>query len=150
AFTGREEGHNEVYVMPSEGGQVKRVTYLGVTCNVTGWTPDGAQILFASDHQQPFDRSFVIYGIAPEGGPPESKPFGLAISASVTAGNRTVIGRNASDPARWKRYRGGTAGDLWADAKGNGQFRRLISLPGNVARPMWVGERIYFLSDHEG
>ena len=36
AFTGREEGHSEVYVMPAEGGPVKRVTYLGVTSSVCG------------------------------------------------------------------------------------------------------------------
>ena len=40
AFTGREEGHSEVYVMPAEGGPVRRLTYLGATSNVLGWSPD--------------------------------------------------------------------------------------------------------------
>ncbi|HZP82830.1 MAG TPA: S41 family peptidase [Chthonomonadaceae bacterium] len=150
AFTGREEGHNEVYVMPAEGGPVRRVTYLGVNSIVLGWTLDGSQILFASDSGQPFDRLGVVYAVRPEGGLPERWPIGPAVSISLSAGNRIVIGRNNNDPARWKRYRGGTAGDIWIDAEGNGEFRRLLTLNGNIGRPMWIGERIFFLSDHEG
>src|ERR1051326_8698702 len=71
AFTGREEGHNEVYTMPSEGGPIKRITYLGTNSVVIGWTPDGKRILFSGDAGQPFDRVGVVYGVSPEGGLPE-------------------------------------------------------------------------------
>jgi tricorn protease len=150
AFTGREEGNNEVYVIPVEGGPVRRVTYLGTSSSVVGWMPDGEKILFASDFEQPFDRQHDIYTVPIAGGMPEPLRVGHALSISVRAGNKIVLGRNNNDPARWKRYRGGTAGDLWIDAEGHGEFRRLLTLKGNLARPMWVGERIFFLSDHDG
>ena len=61
-----------------------------------------------------------------------------------------MIGRNTADPARWKRYRGGTAGHLWVDAAGSGSFRRMGELQGNITSPMWIDDRIWFLSDFEG
>ncbi len=150
AFTGREEGHNEVYCMSAEGGPVKRLTYLGVSTNVMGWTPDGASILFSSDHEQPIDRIAVAFSISAQGGMPVQLPIGPALSISMAHGNKVVIGRNNNDPARWKRYKGGTAGDIWIDADGSGNFKRLLTVNGNAGRPMWIGDRIYFLSDHNG
>ncbi|HET6382410.1 MAG TPA: S41 family peptidase [Armatimonadota bacterium] len=149
AFTGREEGHTEVYTMPAEGGPDRRVTHLGVNSSVLGWTPDGARILFISNSAQPFGVG-VVYSVSPDGGLPEPWPVGPAVSISFGPRNRSVIGRNNNDPARWKRYRGGTAGDIWVDSEGEGEFHRLLRLRGNVASPLWIGDRIYFLSDHEG
>jgi tricorn protease len=151
AFIAREEGHPEVYVMAAGGGIARRLTFLGSeTCSISGWTPDGRSILFCSDANAPFGRETRAFRVPAAGGVAEPLNLGHARSIALHADGRYVIGRNNDDPARWKRYRGGTAGDLWVDRLGDGQFSRLISLPGNPVWPMWVGERIYFLSDHQG
>lgn len=149
AFTGKEEGDTEVYVMPAEGGEVRRLTYLGAAVQVAGWTPEG-EVVFASNHARPFRNWFELYRISLEGGEPVSLQLGLAHQIAFGPGKALVIGRNTLDPARWKRYRGGTRGVLWIDPDGGGEFYRYARDDGNLASPMWVGERIYFLSDHEG
>jgi len=150
AFTCRDEGPSEVYVMPASGGEPRRLTHLGaMICNVVGWGRDG-RILFACNATQPFPHLTRIFAVAPDGGAPEMLPLGPASSISFGPGGGCVLGRNAWDPARWKRYRGGMAGDLWIDPTGKGNFRRLIQLKGNPSRPLWLGARVYFLCDHEG
>ncbi len=148
AFSGRDEGSLEVYLMPAEGGEARRLTYLGANTLVVNWT-DSDRVIFSSNAEQAFGGPPRLWTISLEGGAPELLPTGPAQSISFGPTGGCVIGRNALDPARWKRYRGGTAGDLWIDRTGKGQFRRLIDLKGNPSRPLWIGSRIYFLSDHE-
>ncbi len=151
AFIGRTEGHGEVYVAPASGGEARRLTYLAATqCSVAGWHPQTGEIVLATDGRQPFFRQNVLYTIGRDGGEPVELPYGPANQIAFGPGGATVLGRNVGEPARWKRYRGGTVGDLWIDPSGSGEFRRLITLDGNLASACWVGDRIFFLSDHEG
>jgi tricorn protease len=149
AFLGREEGPSEVYVMAAEGSEARRLTYQGVS-TVAGWSPAGDAILFASAAGSAHYGEQMLYALAPDGGEARQLPVGMANAIAYGPGQAVVIGRNIGEPARWKRYRGGTAGYLWCDEHATGTFRRLVQLPGNMACPCWVGERIYFLSDHEG
>lgn len=150
AFAGRDEGHSEVYVMPAAGGVARRLTWLGARSRVVTWTPGGERIVFASDAGQPFAKRVELHAVAPDGSPPERLPTGPAESLSFGPAGGRVIGRHKSDLAMWKRYRGGQAGDLWIDPDGGGRWRRLIQIEGNLAMPLWLGERIYFIADHEG
>jgi tricorn protease len=156
--------------MPAAGGPARRLTFQAANCAVAGWTPDGSSILFTSNADRPFRSERWLYAISQDGGLPRRLPYGPATAVSFDVqrprsgiqGPETssfgpwtldlglVLGRNTADPARWKRYRGGTAGELWIDPDGSGEFRRLVALAGNLASPCWVGERIFFLADHEG
>ena len=165
AFAGSEEGPREVYVMPAVGGPIKRLTFLGDNrTRVINWSPD-SRIVFSSSTGQPFHNLDTLNFINPDGtnliqlnlGPASAisfKPREFTVSTEdtpqIAPGYGIVIGRNTDDPARWKRYHGGTTGKLWIDLNGDANFCELIQLAGNIASPMWIGERIFFLSDHEG
>jgi tricorn protease len=150
AFVARDEGSPELYVMPAAGGPAKRLTFLGGdVCLLSGWSADGSELFFASDAGAAFVRETQGFRVAASGGHPEPLGLGHLRTLSVNAAGRVVLGRNNDDPARWKRYRGGTAGDLWVQRE-DGTFGRLIELNGNLVWPMWIGDRIAFVSDHEG
>ena len=50
AFTAEYDGNVDVFVMPAEGGEPKRLTYHPSGDYVQGWTPDG-KILFRSNRE---------------------------------------------------------------------------------------------------
>ena len=151
AFTGREEGSPEVFVMSADGGPSRRLTFQGALLNeVVGWSEDSGKVIFASNATQPFVKHQKLFQVDRDGGLPELLPCGPANRISFGPSGGVVLGRNIGDPARWKRYRGGTCGHLWIDVEGSGQFQRFPDFDANIAAPMWVGDCIYFLADHEG
>ena len=114
AFSGREEGPAEVFVMPFEGGPPRRVTFVGTAAMVVGWTPRG-DIIYASDSGQPFLRMMRLFSVSPESGLSSELPTGPAVFISYGSSGGCVIARPSVEAAYWKRYRGGTTGDLWID-----------------------------------
>ncbi len=67
AFIGREEGKEDVYVMPSTGGQVQRLTYIcDWRSRIAGWTPAG-EIVFCTNHRQPIFRWQELWSVKPDG-----------------------------------------------------------------------------------
>ncbi|MGY4920714.1 S41 family peptidase, partial [Streptomyces sp. 900116325] len=161
AWTSTRDGAPEVHLAPVDGGPSKRLTYWGdARTSVRGWTPEGDVLVISTQGQVSLRRSWAR-AVPVDGGPARTLPYGPVGSLAYGPGGRVLLlsatmGREA---ATWKRYRGGTAGKLWlAQAPGEGQgpdgvaeFVRIHEgLDGNIECPMWVGDRLAFLSDHEG
>jgi tricorn protease len=152
AWTSTREGAPEVYVTELGAPAVTRLTYWGEPSTRTiGWTADG-QVLVTSAARQPFRFDRVAWTLPADGGPATQLPYGQVNDLSMAGGRVALMtARLSPDPASWKRYRGGTAGRLWvSDETGAGFTRLLADLRGQVASPMLIGGRLYFVSDHEG
>ncbi|MBI44782.1 MAG: peptidase [Candidatus Marinimicrobia bacterium] len=149
AYVGREDGNTEIYIMPSSGGISKRLTFDGAFISKIATWKNNNEIVYASDLKQAFSRISDLRIINIKGGESKALNYGVASNIAYSK-NFTVLGRNTQDPARWKRYKGGTAGELWIDKKNTGDFTKLININGNMACPMVINDKIYFLSDHDG
>ena len=115
AWTSWRDGQPEVYTADPEGAGQARLTYWGDNqTRVTGWTQAG-EVLAVSAAGQPENQYSWAYAVPLHGAPPRRLPFGpVSDLALETAGTALLTGRdNSSEPAYWKRYRGGTAGKLW-------------------------------------
>ncbi len=161
AWTSWRDGPAEIYLAATGEGSAARVTYWSSDTTVMrGWSP-GGEILATTSAEQPFLRDAWAYALDVSDGTARFAgqrrlPFGpvgdLAMSDATVA---LLNGTGGSEPAFWKRYRGGRAGRLWvAEADGNGgysPFRRLLAdLAGQFFSPMLAGGRLVFISDHEG
>ncbi|MGC8980697.1 MAG: S41 family peptidase [Thermoplasmata archaeon] len=147
---GREnlKPQGDVYIYSIEKNSIKRVTYLGSRdIRVIGWY--GGKVYFASSHSSPLNYYQEIYRMNPDGSSLEKLPYGNA-SYIGFGKDFILLGRNTGDPARWKRYRGGTVGQLWVSRDGKNFSRILEDLKGNIGSPMVVEDKICFISDHEG
>ncbi|MFJ4208211.1 S41 family peptidase [Paenarthrobacter sp. NPDC089675] len=146
----------EVVTADVDGGGYRQLSYFGhTTTRVRGFTPAG-NVLVTSAFQQAESRHTHAYSVPLDGGAAVELPFGpvegVAFGPEIGDEKPVVLASVLSrEPAWWKRYRGGTAGKLWIDADGNGEYERLVpELDGNLTDPLWVQGRIAFLSDHEG
>jgi len=158
AWTSWRDGHPEVHTADPDGSAAGRLTYWGdARTRVTGWTSEG-EVLAVSATGQPETYLTWAYAVPLEGAPPRRLPFGpvndLALEEPGTA---LLAGRMNSEPAFWKRYRGGTRGKLWTATAPTHLpsplplFTRVLAdLDGQLASPMVIGGRLFFLSDHEG
>jgi tricorn protease len=148
AFQGQYDGGPAIYVMPVSGGAPKRVTFMGAGVQTIGWTPDGRKIVFRSSHENTFRAITKLYTVAPDGGLPEQMPMERGILCSyLPDGSKLVYNRRGNEEYYWKRYKGGQYTDIWLYDFKVSSFAPLTDYVGKNAYPMWVGNRMYFVSD---
>ncbi|HWA84001.1 MAG TPA: hypothetical protein VG820_11225, partial [Fimbriimonadaceae bacterium] len=150
AFSGQYDGNTDVYVVPAKGGEPKRLTYHPAPDVPVAWTPDGKKVVFVSFMLSATDLP-RLFEVPIDGGIPEALPFPSGSAASFSPDMSKIAympGIQWQDA--WKRYRGGQTSPIWI---GNMADSKVVEIPrknSNDKDPMWVGNKIYFLSDRAG
>lgn len=161
AFTGQYDGNTEVYLMPSEGGVPKRLTFtatlgrdeisdrMGPNNIVMTWK-NNDEIVFRSRMHDPNDFIGQLYTVSVKGGLPKQLPLPRGGFCSFSPdGKQLAYNRIFREFRTWKRYRGGMADDVWIH---DFESKKTVNITDNPAVdnfPMWHEGNIYFLSDRD-
>ena len=149
-FTGEYDGNVDVFVVPAEGGEPRRLTWHPSPDIALGWTPEGKEVLFTSGRTA-YSRFSELFTVGVEGGFPKRLPLPMGYEGSFSSDGKRI----AYVPLRrafsaWKRYRGGLATLIWIADLSDSSIEKIPRTDSNDFEPMWVGDKVYFLSDREG
>jgi tricorn protease len=150
AFSRQNGGDFDVYVIAADGaGEAARVTMMPEDDFVTGWTPDGKEVIFETTRDE--ENVIRLYKMAVENG---TLAVGLPM-AQAFQGNFSPDGnRIAYNPqvtmGDWRYYRGGATAPIYIEDLKTGAVEKLPNQNFNDRTPLWLGDKIYFVSDRTG
>ena len=161
AFTGQYDGDEQVYVVPTSGGEPRQLTFYpargplaprwGWDNQVFGWSKDSKRIYFRSLRDSwslPIAR---LYSVSVDGGPATAFPMPTAGSGDLSPTNDEIVySPQSRDFRSEKRYGGGQANQLYIFNLKNNSAKRITEGPRATRDAMWIGDTIFFNSDRDG
>ena len=161
AFTGNEDSYGDVYIMDINSHKPIRKTFYGKSTYVIGWF-DADNVIYATNYEMPFQAQSQLFKINIHTNDIQKIPCGNArwIDWNHELPNnhtesQMVIQRHGHGYHNWREYKGGTVGNLWIqthDSANSTQpiFKKLPFENSNALKPIWVNNKVYFLSDING
>lgn len=153
AFARRGADDWDVYVVPHQGGDLRRLTYNPEADIPRDWTVGNDTVLFLSHRDE--ERVFKLYAIPRDGPYPTQLPFPRAWDGSLSPDGTQIAYVPVARPgelfgSEWRFYRGGMKSRISIVDLQSGRVEWLSTEEGNDRDPMWVGASIYFVSDRSG
>jgi tricorn protease len=151
AFSGEYDGNVDAYIVSAAGGIPKRLTYHPSADRVSGWTPDGKSVMFASTRSSNSNYSRLFTFAIDGKGLPAEVPLPMADRGWLSPDGTSIAYEPLSQwQSDWKHYQGGQTQPIWIAKLADSTIQKVPRENSNDKCPMWVGDKIYFLSDRNG
>ncbi len=141
----------DIYVAPADGkGEAKRLTFQAEDDLAVAWSPDGREIIFESTRDE--ENLTRLFKVNADGTSTldEALPLPQAFQGSFSPDGKRIAYNPRLGFGEWRYYRGGSTAPIYlADLK-TGALEKLPNQNFNDRNAMWVGDKIYFLSDRTG
>jgi tricorn protease len=162
AYTEASNSGTDVWVIPAAGGDARRLTYHPTVEAGTGgrhapdnmvvtWTPDSQSVVFLSKRAQWNAWIDEAYTVPVAGGMPVKMPIDNAVGLMTFGpdGHSIAYNRIMRNFRTWKRYNGGLAQQVFTYDLTSRKLTQITDWSGTNTSPMWVGDKIYYLSDQD-
>ncbi|MCX6261572.1 MAG: PDZ domain-containing protein [Bacteroidia bacterium] len=160
AFSGEYSGSRQVFVIPSNGGVPRQLTWYnsvgimpprgGWDNVVLDWTPDSKQILIRANRTSFGERQGKYFLVSLDG--KFEKPLQIVnggFGVLSPDGSKIVFTPVDREFRNWKRYKGGRATDLWIYNLKENTSEQITNFEGTDQLPTWSGDNIFFASDRD-
>ncbi|MBT3241901.1 MAG: PDZ domain-containing protein [Bacteroidetes bacterium] len=152
AFTGRQFGNADIFVIPAGGGEIRQLTYHAANDEMENWTWDSKEILIRSSRE----NSSSIYKIPVDGGNPLrlfNHYFNVIHNVAIHPSSGEIFFNDTWESLRMtsrKRYRGEYDPDIQSYNPQTGDFKVYTDWNG---KDMWATidkhGNIYYVSDEQ-
>ena len=150
AFSQSNGNDWDVFVARTDGSsEPMRITMMPEDDMVAGWSPDGKEIVFETTRDEEnltrlyktsADRLMLATAL----------PLHQSYSGSISPDGNRIVYNPRTGAGDWRYYRGGYAGQLWIAELKTGSLEKLSNGTHNDRNPVWVEDKIYFISDRSG
>lgn len=152
AFSSGRFGNNDIFIMPTEGGLPKRLTYHSAADNISSWTYQD-QILFSTVREfRQAERPAEVYAIAANGGTEKRILDAVGFEPVYSPDGRYIaFVRGDINPVARKDYKGSSNRELWLYDTRSKTYQLLNATPANDISPQWGKDNtLFFLSSESG
>jgi tricorn protease len=153
AFNSDRNGARHAYVVRTNGGSPKQLTFHSEGCHVEQWYPDGTSLLVSANRDHYWRRPERFFRISTEQRSAEQLLFdGYGRSGSLSPdGKRLLFTREGTQWYR-KGYHGSQASQIWLYEVESKKFKKLADDPTGARYPLWApdGKGFYYVSGESG
>lgn len=150
AFSRANGNDWDVFVAAADGsGEPTRITMMPEDDFVTGWSPDGREVIFETTRDEEsltrlYKTSADSLALA------SALPLQQSYNGSMSPDATRIVYNPRSGAGDWRYYRGGYAATMWIANLRTGAIEKLSNGTYNDRNPVWIGDRIFFVSDRSG
>ena len=150
AFSRNNGNDWDVFIAQADGsGEPFRVTMMPEDDFVTGWSPDGKEVVFETTRDE--ETVTRLYKTSAERLTlATALPLHQSYSGSIAPDGTRIVYNPRSGAGEWRYYRGGYTAPLWIANLKTGALEKLSSGTYNDRNPIWLEDKIYFVSDRTG
>jgi tricorn protease len=147
AYSVQTADGRDVYVTSLVDHNTQRITWHPADDDVEGWSPDGQRLLITSTRAHPFGAfgNSELFEVSASGGTPRPYPIGKAYRAAMAPDGQRIAYTPTKD-----MFHTGQVAKIWITRLADYSHIEVPAAEANDTNPVWLGERLYFLSDRAG